>query len=520
MPPRSAGILIPLFSLRTRASLGRGEILDLAQMIDLALEMGHRAIQILPLDETAPGELSPYSAMSVMAIDPMYISARGLAGVGRVVASRARDTVGRGRVVARAVVRREKLALLRRSYRATHARGGRDEGAELDAFVGANSYWIHDYALFRALKERLNWRSWDAWPPELAHRDPASLAAARRELSVEIEMYRYWQFLAHRQWTEMRSYAAARGVFIGGDLAFSPCRDSAEVWANQADFDLSRTVGAPPDGFNPKGQRWGLPLPNWGRMRDTGFKLLRARVHRARSLYDLIRVDHAVGLYRTFNFGADPDAPGTFTPADENEQRAQGDEIMRTILSEAGISDGGAAAVIAEDLGTVPPWVRQSLTQMNVPGYKVMQWERGNWGGPDETYLSPAVYPELSVATTGTHDTESLTTWWREQPIAEREKLVRALEVEAAVNPRRMLGEPARDAILGALYAAPSRLVVIPIQDLFGWTARINRPGTISDSNWTYRLPLTLERMRRSRAIQARVAKLREIAIASGRFGA
>jgi 4-alpha-glucanotransferase len=156
-------------------------------------------------------------------------------------------------------------------------------------------------------------------------------------------------------------------------------------------------------------------------MRDTGFKLLRARVHRARALYDLIRVDHAVGLYRTFNFGADPDAPGTFTPADENEQRAQGDEIMRTILNEAGIGDGGGAAIIAEDLGTVPPWVRQSLTQMNVPGYKVMQWERGNWGGPDETYLSPAVYPELSLATTGTHDTESLTTWWREQPIAERE---------------------------------------------------------------------------------------------------
>jgi 4-alpha-glucanotransferase len=98
--------------------------------------------------------------------------------------------------------------------------------------------------------------------------------------------------------------------------------------------------------------------------------------------------------------------------------------------------------------------------------------------------------------------------------------LARALGVEAAVNPRRMLAEPARDAILGALYAAPSRLVVIPIQDLFGWTARINRPGTIGDSNWTYRLPLTLERMRRSRAIRARVAKLREIAIASGRFGA
>ena len=90
---------------------------------------------------------------------------------------------------------------------------------------------------------------------------------------------------------------------------------------------------------------------------------------------------------------------------------------------------------------------------------------------------------------------------------------MRALGLEGKVNPRRMLEESARDAILALLYAAPSKLVIIPIQDLFGWSARINRPGTISDSNWTYRIPLTLERMRRSRAIQSRVAKLREIAI-------
>ncbi|HZC45092.1 MAG TPA: 4-alpha-glucanotransferase, partial [Candidatus Acidoferrum sp.] len=122
------------------------------------------------------------------------------------------------------------------------------------------------------------------------------------------------------------------------------------------------------------------------------------------------------------------------------------------------------------------------------------------------------------LATTGTHDTEPLTVWWHAQPIGEREKLVRALGLEGVVNPRRMLEESARDAILAVLYAAPSRLVIIPIQDLFGWSARINRPGTITDSNWTYRIPLTLERMRRSRAIQSRVAKVREIAIKSTRF--
>jgi len=512
MLTRSAGILIPLFSIRTRDSLGRGEILDLAPMMDFALSMGHRVIQLLPLDETGPDDLSPYSAMSVMAIDPMYISVSRLTVVGRVVLRRARAVVGKARFVPRSIIRREKFALLERAYRATRARGGGCEGAQLDAFIEANSYWLRDYALFRALKERFNWTSWETWPAQIAQRDPAALAAARRELAEPIEMYGYWQFIAHRQWSQMRAYASSHGALIGGDLAFSPCRDSAEVWADQDEFDLSRTVGAPPDDFNPKGQRWGLPIPNWIQMRAHGFKLLRARARHASSLYDLIRIDHVVGLYRTFNFGSDPDAAGTFTPADEADQRLQGEEVIHAIKQEV-----GARELIAEDLGTVPPWVRESLTRLGIPGYKVMQWER-NWGQADEPFLSPAAYPELSVATTGTHDTEPLTVWWRAQPVAEREKFVRALGLESQVNPRRMLGEAAHDAILAALYAAPSRLVIIPIQDLFGWSARINRPGTISDSNWTYRIPLTLERMRRSRAIQSRVARLREIAIRSGRF--
>ncbi|MDO8433588.1 MAG: 4-alpha-glucanotransferase [Candidatus Binatus sp.] len=515
MLARSAGILIPLFSLRTRATLGRGEIADLAPMIDFALSMGHRAIQLLPLDETAPGELSPYSAICVQAIDPMYIAIRDLGGVGRVVLGRARTNIGNGRRIPRAVVRREKLALLERAFRATRARGGRDEGPELDAFIKDNAEWIHDYALFRALKDRFEWAKWEAWPRELMRREATALEQTRRELADKIEMYCYWQFIAHRQWNEIRRYASSRGVALGGDLAFSPGRDSAEVWANQDDFDLTRSVGAPPDTFNARGQRWGLPLPNWAKMRAGGYRILRSRVRRASALFDLIRIDHVVGLYRTFNFGADENQPGIFTPADEAQQKTQGEEIINAIKHEA-----GAATIIAEDLGTVPPWVRQSLTELGVAGYKVMQWERVDWDSPAETYLSPVKYPELSLATTGTHDTEALTIWWREQPIGEREKLVRALGVEAQANPREMLNRRARDAILGALYQAPSRLVLTPFQDLFGWSVQINRPGQVGDSNWTYRLPLPIEKLRRSRAIQAQVALVREIAMRSGRFSA
>ncbi len=249
-------------------------------------------------------------------------------------------------------------------------------------------------------------------------------------------------------------------------------------------------------------------------MRADRFQLWRSRVRRAGALYDFVRVDHVVGLYRTFNFGSAPDAPGEFSPSEEGAQLAQGEEIIRALIEEAGRTE-----LIAEDLGTVPPWVRKSLTQLGVPGYKVMQWEREDWGTPNERFVSPAKYPELSLATTGTHDTETLSEWWHGHPEVERARLVRALGIETRVQPEQPFDEAALDAILEALYAAPSRLVLIPIQDLFGWNARINWPGTIGEFNWTWRLPFTIEELRRNPLIQARAAKLRAIAERTKRFG-
>ena len=514
MPIRSAGVLIPLFSLRTRDDLGRGEILDLPAMVDFARDAGLSIIQLLPLDEGAPDETSPYSAMSVLAIDPVYISARELGGIGRVSIARAQAAVGGGRVVARAVSRPVRLALLERAYRASRVRGGSEFGDEFTLFADRNRDWLEDYALFRALKDRFNWSAWDTWPEDIARRDPAALDAARSELAGEIAMYSWWQFIADRQWSAARAYAHRKGVRLGGDMAFSPARDSAEVWANQAMFDLERTVGAPPDAFNYRGQRWGLPLPRWSAMGQDGFRLWRTRARRAGAMFDLVRIDHVVGIYRTYSFGSDLDADGSFSPSEEHDQVAQGEEIMRAIREAM-----AECEIIAEDLGSVPQWVRDSLTRLGVPGYKVMQWEREEWGDRDERFRSPSTYPELSLATTGTHDTETLAAWWREQQLAEREKLCAALGIAGRVNPRRdRLDDDSLDAIIETLYTSPARYVILPIQDLFRWSARINRPGTVSETNWTYRLPLTIAKLADNPAIKARLARLRAIAQRTGRI--
>ncbi len=508
MHARIAGVLIPLFSLRTEGDLGIGDISALKPMTDLAVRMGHRAVLMLPVDETAPGNASPYSALSLFAIDPIYISTAGLPSSVRARAKGAAAMLTGVTLADRIRIRTARLEILEAAFREFRAGAGNGDREAAERFAVDHREWIEDYALFRALKERFQWKAWEEWPAEVRGRDPSAIEAARRDLAEPIAKYVYWQFLAHREWADARAYARARGVMLGGDLAFSPGRDSAEVWSNQRMFDLPRSVGAPPDAFSVLGQRWGLPMPQWDLMRGSKMELLRARVRHARSLFDFVRIDHVVGLYRTYSFGPEPEEAGEFLPSSEAAQNAQGEEIMRAVLEEA-----GDTAVIAEDLGVIPPFVSASLAAMGIPGYKVMRWEKINWGRPDERYIKPSQYPELSLAVTGTHDTETFSVWWRETAVSERVQFVEALGNPPQLDPASdTLSEAALDTILAALYAAPSRMTIVPMQDLFGWEDRINLPGTVGIENWTWRLPWTLEHALGDADIGARLARLKEIA--------
>ena len=507
---RIAAVLIPLFSLNSAHDLGRGDISGMLPMGTLARAMGFRLIQLLPLDETAPGELSPYSAMSVAAIDPSYLALEGLAGIDEAAIAQAR-TANREAPRDQLRHRATKLNLLDQAFRHFRDHASADDRGRAEQFAHENADWLAEYALFRALKEKHQWVSWHEWPAGLRSREPAALAGATRELAQPIEFYTWLQFIAHCQWIAMRTELANRGVLLGGDMAFSPGHESAEVWTNQELFDLQRTVGAPPDAFSLTGQRWGLPMPNWPLMHERGYRFIRMRVRRARQLYDLLRIDHVVGLYRTFSFGLTGDATGEFYPPDEPAQLVHGEEVISAIVQEA-----GEMAIIAEDLGKVPPFVRKSLSRFGIPGYKVMRWEK-DWEASHPRYLRPSEYGEVSLATSGTHDTEPLVEWWRELPVKERREFVEELQLEGLDWHIVQLGEQDIDAILRSLYGAPSRYAFIPIQDAFGWDARINTPGTLSEMNWTWRLPFELEKALNDPAIVARVKALKTIAVSSSR---
>jgi 4-alpha-glucanotransferase len=253
----------------------------------------------------------------------------------------------------------------------------------------------------------------------------------------------------------------------------------------------------PPDAFSATGQDWGLPVYRWDVMERNGYAWMTERARRSAELYGYYRVDHVVGLYRTY-YRTDDGAPPAFIPADEPSQIRNGEAIM-TIFSRA-------ARVIAEDLGVVPDFVRASLTRLGIPGYRVLRWEKDG-----TAFRDPAGWPAASVATTGTHDTESVADWYDALPADERHAFL-AIPGLAGLRERApaRFDEGVRDAVLELCYGAASDLVLVPFQDALGTRERVNTPGTVNDANWSYRMPVAVDALVSDRVLTARLRALAE----------
>jgi 4-alpha-glucanotransferase len=408
-----------------------------------------------------------------------------------------------------------KLAHLRAAFgRFLDAEWRRDteRGRALRSYASEQAWWIEDYSLFRALHAREQERPWTEWAAELQRREPAAIDRARRELADEVVFQQYLQWTAGTQWLDARARAHANGVQLYGDLPFMVDGDSADVWARQHQFRLDVSVGAPPDAFSATGQDWGMPLYEWDVMEREDYRWLHERARRSADLFDGYRVDHLVGFYRTYGKRRDGGA-GFFTPPDEPSQLAQGERLMNLFR-------GAGAEIIAEDLGIVPDFVRASLARLAVPGYRVFRWER-HWHTPGQPFRDPLEYPAASVATSGTHDTEPLIVWWERATEDERRKVARLSLIQRLAGGAEVTNADyqsiVRDVLLETLYASGSNLLLLPLQDAFGWRDRVNEPATVGDNNWTYRLPWPVDTLDEQPDACERQAQLAEWARRYGR---
>ena len=515
---RHAGLLIPLFSMPSRTSWGVGEIADISKFAPWLAESGVDFLQLLPVNEMEEGQNSPYSALSAMAIDPVFIALNDVPEFVEYGGEPALDDDDRRKLedVRRpgAVDFRRVRALKSRALRAAfavfrqrHCDRGSPRDQAFRAFVDEQRWWLEDYSLFRALHDEHHGRYWRDWEPRLRARDPQALAEARERLATSILYYQYLQWLAGDQWQRARRDCGNVGIF--GDFPFMVSGHSADVWSRQHEFRIDASVGVPPDAFSETGQDWGLPVYRWDVQRHGDYEWLRQRARRCTELYDGFRIDHLVGFYRTFV--RERTGHTYFMPAAPPDQNAQGERLM-TLFRESG------ACIIAEDLGVVPDFVRESLARMHVPGLKVLRWER-HWHDPGQPFRRPSEYPALSVAISGTHDMETLAEWWDSADNIERELCARLPGLrDAGCLPDQPFTATTRDALLRALFHAGSNLLILPIQDVFGWRDRVNTPAVVNDENWTWRLPWPVEDLRTQPAAQERSRFLRQLSSESGRL--
>ena len=507
VPMRESGVLIPLSSIRSPSGWGLGEIPDLAPFARWAVSAGFSLVQVLPVNEVARGQDSPYTAISAFAIDPVYLALDAapdfLAAGGRDALSaedrallaelRAADRV-LWQVIRPLKERASEIAFRSFLEKEWHANTAR--AAALREYRRGHASWLADYALFVSIHDDLQGgKCWQEWPAALASRDPDALAGVGSSLSERI-LYRSWlQWQLDEQWHEARRAVVTAGADLMGDLPFMVATDSADVWARPFDFRLDARAGVPPDAFSAVGQDWGLPVYRWDQMARNGYAWITARARRSAELYGAYRVDHVVGFYRSY-FRPDDGGPPGFVPSEEPEQIANGERVM------AAFSQG--ARVIAEDLGTVPDFVRASLARQGIPGYRVLRWEKDG-----DVYRDPAAWPATSLATTGTHDTDSLADWYESLPAAERTALLAVPGLEAlAKRAPETFDAGVRDALLELVSASRSDLMLLPFQDAIGTRERVNVPGTVNDGNWSYRMPGLVSALLADRTAVERLAAL------------
>ncbi|MFH1066292.1 MAG: 4-alpha-glucanotransferase [bacterium] len=559
---RRTGVFAPVFALRTASDMGIGDTGSVRQMIAWCRKQGFSVLQILPINETGDDH-SPYNAVSAFALEPTtleitpkLIPCLTAADIKKMASAPLLKTLRAGSVQYKQVkkLKRDLLDYAFKKFVAPKAKTAASDKKAFASFLKEEKNWLEDYTLFRALMKKHGHPDWERWPKE--HQTPAAArkwlaalpAEEKKAFLAQREFFSFVQWLLHRQWSEVRAEAESQGVYLMGDAPFGISRCSADVWAHPQWFDLKWSGGAPPeswfkgDFFTEKwGQNWGVPVYNWATMKADDYSWWRQRIRQTVRYFHLFRIDHVLGLYRIYAFPWQPkdnglyvnltpekakakagDLPRFLPRSDEKTEdtklnRQEGEERLRMILEAA-----GDATVIAEDLGLVPDYVRPSLTDLGVSGFKIPIFEREQ---QSQEYKKPEDYPVLSVATLSTHDHETMLgfweNWWTEFKEMERRRAAGKLEKNfeehatrtsweiyrtqrfARLDDRAMIRdyEPqVREGACRRLLHSRSWLAILMITDALGLKLRFNVPGPVADSNWSSRLPFTVKEMAESPA--------------------
>ena len=468
---RSSGILFHPTSLP--GPFGVGDFGEEARaFVDFLKAAGQTLWQVLPLGPTGLGN-SPYQSCSAFAGNTLLIDPRQLEVDGLMDLSDLQSQDFPEESVDYDSAKFLKAELLEEAFRSFNQQSAQALRDQFEAFCEDASWWLDDYALYRALKYANGDRDWFAWDQGTAFREPEALAAAKHELREQIAAQKFFQLLFFRQWQSLRDYAHNHDVRIIGDLPIFVAHDSADVWAHREYFKLDETgkptvvAGVPPDYFSATGQLWGNPLYNWQRMRDEDFKWWIDRMRWSLKLFDVIRVDHFRGFAACWEVPA-----GANTAINGQWVETPGRELFASLQKTL-----GDLPIIAENLGIITPDVESLREEFGFPGMRVLQFA---FGGDETNEHLPQNHTADTVAYTGTHDNDTSRGWFASRGDAERDFCLRQLQSD---------GREINWDMIRANFSSKADTAIVPMQDVLGLgsEARMNLPAS-ETGNWKWRM--------------------------------
>lgn len=319
---KGMGVAVPVFSLRTKESLGVGEFADIRLLIDWAISAGVSLVQILPINSTiihgSWRDSSPYSTFSAFALHPIYINIEKLDPPQAVL-----DIVNKNKEALNEEfldyekVLHLKYELLRLTY--NEKKNEFLGSQEFKSFLEENKDWLPAFSLFCYFRDIYSTPNFNEWPE---HRDITEDEIERLTSPSEphydsIAFEYYIQFQLSKQLTEISHYAKEKGVVLKGDLPIGVDQFSVDTWVNRKYFHTDFRAGAPPDDLCDEGHNWGFPTYNWEAMKESGYQWWKRRLEIMSRFFHAYRIDHILGFFRIWQSpaGCEGALLGYFDPA-------------------------------------------------------------------------------------------------------------------------------------------------------------------------------------------------------------
>lgn len=303
---RLAGMLVPVFSLRSEGSFGVGDFGDLKKMVDLVCETGQRVLQILPVNDTTTThswtDSYPYSCISIFAIHPQYADLRQLPALTNTKQRNDFEAL-RQQLNALPQIDYEQVNNAKITYlRLLFAQEGSKvlSSKDFKEFLEEAGQWLVPYAQYCVLRDKYGTACFEQWPDHNTwnEADRAALLNARSSQYREASFWYYVQFVLHTQLLDAHQYARKSHVVLKGDIPIGVSRYGCDVWTEPRYFNLNGQAGAPPDDFSVNGQNWGFPTYNWDEMLKDGCQWWIRRFQNMAQYFDAYRIDHVLGFFR------------------------------------------------------------------------------------------------------------------------------------------------------------------------------------------------------------------------------